>query len=258
VALEIREENPDVWTYDIDSGLLNRLTFDPGEDEMPVWMPDGERLVFAGDRNGTRKILSKNSDGSGTEEEVLGSQGGHRHSSSVSPDGQVLAFTESGDIWILPLHGAQEPTPYLQTGSIEMTPAFSPDGRWISYISDESGRNEVYVQAFPVSGGKWQISTNGGEQPVWARTGRELFYRNGDRMMAVDVTTQPSFSAGSPHLVFEGRYERLPWEATNYDVSPDGQQFLMIQDSGQDESATRINVILNWFEELKRLVPTDN
>jgi hypothetical protein len=126
-----------------------------------------------------------------------------------------------------------------------------------AYISDESGRYEIYVQPYPGPGGKWQISTEGGMEPVWNRNGRELFYRSGDKMMAVDVTTLPSFSVGKPKMLFEGRYARSPCPTSNYDVSPDGQRFLMLKPTEQEQSTpTQINVVLNWFEELKRRVPT--
>ena len=127
---------------------------------------------------------------------------------------------------------------------------FSPDGQWLTYLSDETGRVEVYVRSFPGPGGKWQISTQGGARPFWAKNGRELFYREGNKMMAVPVTTQPTFRAGAPTLLFEGE------SRVSYDVTPDGQRFLTIQ-KGEQEAATQINVVLNWFEELKRLVPTD-
>ena len=134
---------------------------------------------------------------------------------------------------------------------------FSPDGHWLAYISNESGRWEVYVQPYPGPGGKRQISTEGGDEPVWAKNGKELFYREGNKMMAAEITPQPTFRAGTPTLVFEGQYFRdiVPSEA-NYDITPDGQRFLMIQ-TGEQEAATKINVVLNWFEELKRLVPTE-
>ncbi len=126
---------------------------------------------------------------------------------------------------------------------------------WLAYheLSQFTAR-EVYVQPYPGPGGKWQISTDGGTEPVWNPNGRELFYRNGDKMMAVDITTEPSFNAGTPRLLFEGRYVSLGARAA-YDVTPDGQRFLMIKES--EQQVTQINIILNWFEELKRLVPTN-
>ena len=126
------------------------------------------------------------------------------------------------------------------------------------YISNESGQDEIYVRPFPSSSGKWQISTEGGSEHLWARNGRELFYRNGDRMMAVEETTQPNFSPGSPKALFAGRFFAASDDNTMYDVALDGQRFLMIQESEQLEAATQINVVLNWFEELKRRVPTND
>ena len=133
---------------------------------------------------------------------------------------------------------------------------FSPDGRLAGVFFDETGRSEIYVQPYPGPGGKWQISTEGGTEPLWNRNGRELFYRSGDRMMAVDITTQPGFSAGKPKLLFEGPYEPTLTNA-NYDVSPDGQRFLMLKAGETEAAPTQINVVLNWFEELKRRVPTN-
>ena len=146
--------------------------------------------------------------------------------------------------------------PFIRTPFNESAPQFSHDGRLVAYYSDESGRSEIYVQPYPGPGGKWQISTDGGTEPVWNPNGRELFYRSGDKMMAVDISTQPSFAAGKPHMLFEGSYAPTPLTFPNYDVSADGQRFLMLKPAGQAQAAaTHINVVLNWFEELKRLVP---
>ncbi len=180
---------------------------------------------------------------------------------SWSPDGQLLAFVEVNpttgyDIWVLRLSD-RKAQPFLRTPFNESVPRFSPDGRWLAYISNESGRYEIYVQPYPGPGGKWQISTEGGTEPIWNPNGRELFYRSGDKMMAVDIATQPSFTAGKPRVLFEGRYELSPATTPNYDVSPDGQRFLMLKPAEASEAApTQINVVLNWFEELKRRVPT--
>jgi dipeptidyl aminopeptidase/acylaminoacyl peptidase len=179
---------------------------------------------------------------------------------SWSPDGQVLAFVEVNpttgrDIWTLRVSGDRKPQPFLRTQFNETTPQFSPDGRWLAYASDESGRYEIYVQPYPGPGGKWQISTEGGTEPVWAHNG-EIFYRSGEKMIAVETTTTPIFSAGKPKVLFAGQYAPSLLTAPNYDVSPNGQRFVMIKEDEQAATATQINVVLNWFEELKRRVPT--
>jgi serine/threonine-protein kinase len=158
------------------------------------------------------------------------------------------------DLYTLPLREGK-PQPFLRTPSSETAPRFSPDGHFITYTSDESGRYEIYVRPYPGPGGKWQISTAGGTEPVWNPKGRELFYREGNRMMAVDVTTQPAFSAGKPKMLFEGPYVPQPRTFPNYDVSPDGQRFLMLKAIEQAQAPAQINVVLNWFEELKQKVP---
>ncbi len=208
---------------------------------------------------GAATIFWQLADGSGGLERLTTSEYTH-YPMSASPDGQLLAFTELNpatgyDIWTLRLSD-RKAQPFLQTPFNETTPRFSPDGRWLAYVSDESGRNEIYVQPYPGPGGKWQISTEGGKEPVWNRNGRELFYRTGGKMMAVDIATQPSFAAGKPRVLFEGQYEPTVLTAANYDVSPDGQRFLMLKSGEAGEAApTQINVVLNWFEELKRRVP---
>ncbi len=166
--------------------------------------------------------------------------------------------TGADDIGMLPLEDEQEPWAFLDTGFDETGAMFSPNGRWLAYMSNETGRDEIYVQPFSVTGprGTKQISVGGGTEPVWAPDSRELFYRNGDKMMAVAIETEPELSIGTPRLLFEGRFlPGPPWAPRNYDISPDGQRFLMIKRE-QDLAPTEIIVILNWFEELKRLVPT--
>jgi hypothetical protein len=141
--------------------------------------------------------------------------------------------------------------PFLKTRFNEGAPEFSPHGRWLTYVSDESGGPEIYVQPYPGPGGKWQISTDGGTEPMWSPNGRELFYRSGTRMMAVDVTTQAGFSAGKPRMLFERLYFSTPFPQTfpRYDVSSDGQRFLMMKQA--DPVPTQINVVQNWISELK-------
>ena len=147
----------------------------------------------------------------------------------------------------------------IGTPASDVAPRFSPDRRWLAYVSDESGRPEVYVQSFPGPGGRWLISSDGGTEPVWNRNGRELFYRIGRRFMAVPIDPAQNFSAGNPTVLFEGDYvaSNFPLTSPGYDVSPDGQRFLVVKEIEPAATATEINVVVNWTEELKRRVPTN-
>ncbi|HXP81743.1 MAG TPA: protein kinase [Verrucomicrobiae bacterium] len=259
VAVTITEQETQVWLYDLSRETLTRLTFEGTANNAPLWTPDGKRIAFNSNNEGAGNIFWQLADGSGGLESLT-TNGSLKAAGSWSPDGQLLAYhevnpTTQRDIWVLRIsdHKAQ---PFLRTRFDEAEPRFSPDGRWLAYISDESGRYEIYVQPYPGPGGKWQISTEGGTEPVWNPNGRELFYRSGDKMMAVDIATQHGFSAGTPRMVFEGQYEKAPFPISNYDVSPDGQRFLMLKPVDQAQAApTQINVVLNWFEELKQKVP---
>ena len=144
---------------------------------------------------------------------------------------------------------------FTRTRAADGAPQLSPDGRWMAYASEESGRREIYVQAYPGPGGRWQISSDGGNEPLWSASGRELFYRSGDRMMAVDISTVREFLAGKPRKLFEGSYVRAAggYVRAQYDVSPDGQRFLMLKAVEQITAPlTQIHVVLNWSDELKR------
>jgi serine/threonine protein kinase/Tol biopolymer transport system component len=268
VAVTIQEQESQVWLYDLARETLTRLTFGGNVNNNPSWTPDGKRIAFESSKEGPLNVFWQLADGSGGLERLTTSEY-NQVPHSWSPDGQLLAFIEINpttgyDIWMLrigdPSAGSgqvRKAQPFLRTRFDEAVPRFSPDGRWLAYLSNESGRSEIYVQPYPGPGGKWQISTEGGKEPVWNPNGRELFYRTGDKMMAVEITTQPSFSVGKPRMLFEGRYRPTPVTSPNYDVSRDGQRFLMLKPVEQEQAApTQINVVLNWFEELKRRVPT--
>jgi len=267
VSVDIREQGGQVWLYDLARETLTRLTFEGSTNGTPTWTPDGKRIAFQSNKEGPINLFWQLADGSGGLERLTTSQY-LQSPNSWSPDGQLLAFTEPNpiagyDIWVLRMSD-RKAQPFLRTSFTKGAPRFSPDGRWLAYVSNESGRYEIYAQPYPGPGGKWQISTDGGTEPVWNRNGRELFYRNGDKMMAVDIATQPGFAAGKPRMLFEGPYlprTNLPTLATmpNYDVSPDGQRFLMLKPVEQAQlelhAPPQINVVLNWFEELKQKVP---
>jgi eukaryotic-like serine/threonine-protein kinase len=258
VAVVIAGSTYDIWLYDVARDTLTRLTFG-GDDNYPVWSPDGKRIAFNSTRDGPANLYLTAADGSGTVERLTASEYS-QYPGSWSPDGKFLAYTEEAhphtgdDIWLLPLQGDRKPQPLLQTPFDEWQPRFSPDGRWLAYASNESGSAEVYVQPFPSLGAKWKISTDGGIEPLWAPTGRELFYRNGDKMMAVSLETRPAFAVSKSRLVFEAPYAHISSDIPNYDVAPDGQQFLMVQENRQKATVTKLNVVLNWFEELKQHV----
>ena len=260
VAVGIVEQESQVWVYDFSRETLTRVTFEGSANLYPAWTPDGKRLTFQSSKEGSYSMFWELADGSGGLEQ-LGASDYPTLAMSWTPDGQTLAFMEINpstgrDIWMMRLIDRKS-QPFLRTRFTESAARFSPDGRWLAYVSDESGRFEVYVQAYPGPGGKYQVSTEGGTEPVWNPNGRELFYRSGNKMMAVDVTLQPNFSAGKPKVLFEAPYEPTPATLGNYDVSPDGQRFLMLKPVEQEQAApTQIVVVQNWFEELKQKVPT--
>ena len=251
----------DVWIYDLNRGTMTRLTTASAADDTPVWTPDGRHITFASNRDGPMNLYWKPADGSGPTERLTESDDEH-WPQSWSPDGRVLAFANGSDnihydVWILPIEGERKPVPFLETPFRDQAAHFSPDGRWIAYLSDESGRLEVYVRPYPGPGPRHQISTNGGLDPLWAHDGEEIFYRtNDDETMVVPVRLTPEFKAGNPKMLFEGRFMSGYQQVLRYDITPDGQRFVMVESEGESQP-TEIIVVLNWFQELNRLVPTE-
>jgi len=266
LALDVRDQEFDIWTWNLARETLTRLTFGPAEDEQPVWSPDGRRIAFSSAREGgsagDTSLFWQMADGTGAVER-LAEGSGQVFPTSVSPDatailvygGSTGGASGDDDIAIFRLDGEAAVSPLLETTFNEAYPEVSPDGRWLAYVSDESGREEIYVRPFPdIDAGRWQVSSGGGTQALWARSGQELFYRNGNELLAVPVDTEPGFTAGSPEVLFEGNY-LLDQGGPNYDVSPDDERFLMIKPVANASTAPKIIVVQNWFEELKRLAP---
>jgi Tol biopolymer transport system component len=253
VAVGIEEGGGQVWIYDVARDAMSRLTFDGTSNVDPLWTHDGTRVVFKGKGN---HLFWQSADGGGAAEPLTSdARSSNDLPGNWSPDGQSLLFMETlpvRDLFVLSLKD-RKAQPF-DTGEVGASaPCFSPDGRWIAYTSNESGRTEVYVRPYPGPGGKWQISTDGGNEPLWNPKGRELFYRSGQKMMAVDYTERPEFAAGKPKMLFEGPYVPSPRSLSDYDVSPDGERFLMLK--GAEQRPGEISVVLNWTEALKQKLP---
>jgi serine/threonine-protein kinase len=253
---EGREER--VWVYDIDRGTASRLT-DMGSAGC-AWTPDGKRLAFSSPISGQENLYWQTADGSSAAERLTTSDF-WQIPGDFAPDGSTLAFVEEPpetgyDILILDMK-SRRVTPFLKTKAYEGWPDYSPDGRWLAYASDESGRMEVWVRPFPGPGGRWQVSKEGGREPIWSKDGRQLFYREADRVWAADVRTDGGFSAGKPRLLFEKTGFFLTNAVRNWDLYPDGRGFLMMKkEEIKPRPVTEMILVQNWFEELKRLVPT--
>ena len=254
-----------IWVYDVEGGSLSQFTFEEDQNRSPAWTPDGSRITFGSNREAPDDIYWKLADGSGQAEVLLQDFEGDISPGSWSRD-NTLAFyfinpdRTNRDIWTLHSeNGTVEATPFLESPAQERGPRFSPDGKWIAYVSDESGRDEVWVRPYPsTGGGQRRISTRGGVEPVWSPDGDEVFFRtsSGD-MMAVRVETDAGFRFEPPRMLFEGQaYMRGERGIPAYDIHPDGDRFLMIAEAGTTAGTTqRIHVVLNWVEELKERVP---
>ncbi len=245
-----------IWLYDLRRETFSRLTSEKSS-AFPIWSPDGKFIAFSSDALGPMSIFRKPADGGAAEPLTRAEY--PQIPTAWSPDGAALLVTEihptaAGDIFLLPLKGEHQPDFLVRTPNDEYNGVFSPDGGWLGFTSSESGGDEVYVRPYRGTAGKTQVSSGGADEPLWAPNGRELFYRNGNALMVVDVVVGTTFRAGKPRILFQGNFDHGPDGMNNYDITPDGQRFVMIK-SEQESAPTQINVVLNWFEELKRRVP---
>jgi eukaryotic-like serine/threonine-protein kinase len=243
-------QNTDVWTYDLETQGAKRLTFDPAIDSMPIWSPDGSRIIFAASRELKFDLYLKDSTGA-QEEKKIPQDGPDRFPMDWSRDGKYVLYERGPDLWYITVPELQA-SQFLKTGSTLKNGQFSPDGKWVAYASNESGRWEIYVTSFPEAHGKWQVSNAGGEQPKWRGDGKELFYLAPDsKMMSVPVTTGSNFDARTPIVLFQA-YPRETVHATSeqffYDVTRDGQKFLI--NTQLNTATTPMSVVLNWSEKL--------
>jgi serine/threonine-protein kinase len=247
------DDQHDIWLYEPGRDIWNRFTTE-GNCEFPLWTADGKRLAYNSDGSSTVTIDWKRSDGSGAPETIVGGKFARRaFPFSWSPEG-LLAFVAvrpAQDIFTVRPGSGVEPTVFVATSFVEGAPMFSPDGHAIAYVSSETSRNEIHLRPFPGPGEKLVVSTAGGNEPLWSPTGRELFYRVGDAVMAVDVTTSPSLKVGTPHRLFEKRYEPSISLYANYSTN-DGQRFVMIKRLDPEDPAARINLIVNWLDQLQQ------
>ncbi len=263
----------DLWVLDLARGARTRVTFGGNNRFYPIWTPDGTRLTHADGTAYPNSLLSTPADGSGGSDTLLApGAGGRGFPTSWTADGRTLAYyvgpagtpTESRDLWMLDVDGdTRTPQPFVETPFMERGAIFSPNGRWVAYVSDKSGQNDVYARPFPGPGVEITISVEGGQEPVWAPSGSELYYRHDDELLVVSVDeAEQSLSVGTPRHVLDDRFMRDTGGAVggvaNYDIAPSGEQFVMVEVASTAEASVfspQLYVVTNWFEELRERVP---
>ena len=280
IALAADDQESDVFVFDFALQTTTRATFGPGLDGMPVWDPGDERLLFVSARDGNPNLYAQRADGTGRVERLTNTRN-NQFIPTMSRDGKLVVVLEQragtgNDLALLRLENVPsgpragtsgtvtrqeglKSEPLVATAFSEIHPEISPDGRWLAYVSDDSGTQQVFVQPFPdVSGGRWQVSTDGGSRPAWSPAGRELFYvtPNGG-IMAVPIEEGAAFRRRNPVKLFDWPTIASPGPSRTYDVSRDGQRFLMIKEStgGKQGTTSPIRMVLNWVEELKEKLP---
>jgi Tol biopolymer transport system component len=243
----------DVWVIDVVRGTNTRLTFNTADETYPMWTPDGSRIVYSSNQNGKFDLYQIAAGGAGNEEPLFKSDQ-DKLPVDWSPDGKFLLFRTNdpktgNDLWILPATGDKKPFPFVQTPFTDGWGSFSPDGKWIAYSSDESGTMQIYVQPFPSTGNKWQVSVDNGFTPLWRRDGKQLFFLTADnRVMVVDVDLGTKFQAGVPQRLFQVPGLAPIGTALRASVTRDGR-FLLVTNGATAESP--LTVLLNWTAALK-------
>jgi len=272
LALDINDgKRRDIWVYEWERDALTRLTFGGEANRFPVWTPDGQRIVYSSqEKGGVFNLWWIRADGAGDAQRLTESKN-IQFTGSWRPDGKVLAFWQfnpgtNWDIMTLPIEGDEksgwkpgEAKPFVNSAFSEALPAFSPDGRWLAYASNESGSNEVYVRPIPGPGGKWQVSTGGGDYPKWSRNGKELFYSTPEnKLMVVTYTASgDSFHADKPQLWSPGQFAASELSDSNFDLYPDGKRFAVLKASSTEQAAAvnKVSFIFNFFDEIRRKLP---
>jgi WD40 repeat protein len=248
-AMDPGSQNTEVWTYDLMTESAKRLTFDPAIDSSPIWSPDSSRIVFCSDRAQRFNLYLKDATGA-QEEKVIPQEGLDRYPTDWSHDGKYVLYERGNDLWFVTVSDLHS-TLFFKGLSTLRAGRFSPDGKWVAYASNESGRVEVYVTSFPEAHGKWQVSNAGGEQPKWRSDGKEFYYLAPDgKVMAAPVTTGAKFDAGTPVALFQANPRELvaTSEQFSYDVSKDGQRFLI--NTQLKTAMTPTSVVVNWAAKL--------